>query len=163
MGQPNVEMTEIADGDKMAFTAEVDIRPTSNCRTGLSHGSRWRRLPRRTSGRLRNWTSCAPASVLQAGRAAGRQGRRAADRHRYRGTARRSRTSAPRRCPTRSAQDGVLPGLDDAVVGARPREIRDLRASPRSGDHEGKPLDRHSQRDMLFASGTCPRPTMNSR
>jgi trigger factor len=27
MGQPDVEVTEIADGDKIAFTAEVDIRP----------------------------------------------------------------------------------------------------------------------------------------
>lgn len=27
LGQPNVEITEIADGDKISFTAEVDIRP----------------------------------------------------------------------------------------------------------------------------------------
>ncbi len=27
IGQPNIEVTEIADGDKLAFTAEVDVRP----------------------------------------------------------------------------------------------------------------------------------------
>ncbi|MEJ3652760.1 trigger factor [Actinomycetes bacterium KLBMP 9759] len=27
IGQPNIEVTEIADGDKIAFTAEVDVRP----------------------------------------------------------------------------------------------------------------------------------------
>lgn len=27
IGQPNIEVTEIADGDKVAFTAEVDVRP----------------------------------------------------------------------------------------------------------------------------------------
>ena len=28
IGQPNIEVTEIADNDKIAFTAEVDVRPT---------------------------------------------------------------------------------------------------------------------------------------
>jgi trigger factor len=27
IGQPNIEVTELADGDKVAFTAEVDVRP----------------------------------------------------------------------------------------------------------------------------------------
>ena len=33
VGQPDVEVTEIADGEKFVFTAEVDVRPSLICRT----------------------------------------------------------------------------------------------------------------------------------
>jgi trigger factor len=40
LGQPEVDVTEFSDGTELKFTAEVDIRPRSNCPT--MRGSRSR-------------------------------------------------------------------------------------------------------------------------
>ena len=43
LGQPEIEVTSIDDGDKIAFTAEVDIRPEISCRTTPASRCRWTR------------------------------------------------------------------------------------------------------------------------
>ena len=40
LGQPEVDITEFDDGEQLTFTAEVDIRPRSRCRTTPASRSR---------------------------------------------------------------------------------------------------------------------------
>ena len=64
IGRPDIEVTEIADGDKLAFTAEVDVRPEitlPDLDVARGHGRRRRGRPTRTS--TSSWTTCAPASA----------------------------------------------------------------------------------------------------
>jgi hypothetical protein len=62
LGQPEVDVTEFADGDKLTFTAEVDVRPSSTCRTTRASRSRLTTprspMPRSTSSSR----GCATAS-----------------------------------------------------------------------------------------------------
>ena len=64
IGRPDIEVTEIADGDHLAFTAEVDVRPEitlPDIDAHRRHGRRRRRSTTRPS--RRSSTTCGPASA----------------------------------------------------------------------------------------------------
>ena len=71
LGQPEIEVTEIADNERLAFTAEVDVRPEIDAAGAVvarGAGRRRRRSPTPTS--TRRWTTCAPGSPPSPGSSA---------------------------------------------------------------------------------------------
>lgn len=104
LGQPEVDITELKDGETLNFTAEVDIRPSIEIPDYPASRSRSTpsRSPTRTS--RSRWSSCASASPPPPRSSAPpRTATCSPSTCRPRSTARSSRTASPTVCPTPSA------------------------------------------------------------
>ena len=142
LGQPDVEVTEIEDGEKIAFTAEVDIRPDFDLPDykGLDlevdaldvtdEDVQEQLVSLQTQFGTYNVAErpAAAGDVLLIDIAAKANGEDVDDL---------SQTALSYEV----GKDGVVPGLDDAVIGLSDGEDNTFVFTPEFGDMEGKDID----------------------
>jgi len=142
IGQPEVEVTEIADGDKLAFTAEVDVRPEFELPAFDSLTVEVEPVAMSAAdideqidglrGRFANLKEIDRASIdgdvlLVNISGATETGEEVEDL---------SASAMSYELGT----EGMLPGFDDAVRGAAKGESRTFEFTPQNGDWSGIPL-----------------------
>ncbi|CPZ61903.1 trigger factor Tig [Mycobacteroides abscessus] len=106
LGQPEIEVTKIEDGQELTFTAEVDVRPEIELPDLSGVAVTVKPAPSRTPRSRPSWTRCAPDSApSRVSSAPPRTATSSRSICRPPLTARRSRRRRPPVCRTRSAPD----------------------------------------------------------
>lgn len=142
LGQPNLEVTEILDGDHIGFTAEVDIRPEFDLPE--YKGLRVEVDPLEVTdadvdGELDNLRSRF-GSFSEVERAAQEGDVLLIDiSGDYEGESIEDLSSQA--MSYEIGKDGVLPGLDDAVIGTSAGDTAQFTFTPEFGEYEGKGLN----------------------
>ena len=141
LGQPQVEVTEIEDGEKIAFVAEVDIRPDFELPeykglqvevdplevTDENIAEELDNLRSRFGSFNEVDRAAAEGDVLLIDIAGEYEGEQIDD-------------LSAQAMSYEIGKDGVLPGLDDAVTGKSAGDDSEFTFTPEFGEYEGKPL-----------------------
>lgn len=142
LGQPQVEVTDIVDGEKIAFTAEVDIRPDFELPdykglavqveplavTDEDVDEQVELLAKRFGSYSEVERSAAEGDVLLIDLSATADGTEIEE-------------LAQQAMSYEVGEDGVVPGLDEAVTGLNADESATFVFTPEFGEYAGTPID----------------------
>lgn len=142
LGQPQVEVTDIADGDKIAFTAEVDIRPSFELPeykgievqvaplavTDADVAEQLDLLAKRFGSYSEVDRAVADGDVLLIDMTATSDGTEIEE-------------LAQTALSYEVGEDGLVPGLDEAVIGLSAGDAKTFDFTPEFGDYQGKPIE----------------------
>lgn len=139
VGQPDVEVTELEDRSHISFTAEVEVRPDfevpeySSVKVEVDAvvvdddavNEQLESLQKRFSNYTAVDRSAADADVLLVDIAGTYEGEPVAD-------------LTANALSYELGTDGILPGFDEAVLGASKDDVRTFEFTPEAGEYEGK-------------------------
>jgi trigger factor len=139
VGQPDVEVTELEDRSHISFTAEVEVRPDfevpeySSVKVEVDAvvvdddavNEQLESLQKRFSNYTAVDRAAADGDVLLVDIAGMYEGEAVAD-------------LTANALSYELGTDGILPGFDDAVLGALKDDVRTFEFTPEAGDYEGK-------------------------
>lgn len=142
LGQPQVEVTEIEDGEKIGFVAEVDIRPEFELPqykglavevaplevTDADIDEQVTLLAKRFGSYSEVERAAAEGDVLLLDLSATANGQDIED-------------LAQQAMSYEVGEDGVVPGLDEAVIGTSAGETAVFEFTPEFGEYEGVPIE----------------------
>jgi trigger factor len=143
VGRPEIEVTELEDGSRVAFTAEVDVRPEFDLPdySGIEvevddlEASEDDVEEQLTSLRARF------ATLIPVERAAADGDLLLVDISGVDASGAQIEDLSASAMSVELGDDGILPGFDDAVRGASAGDVRTFEFIPTSGEFEGKPLN----------------------
>jgi trigger factor len=142
LGRPEVDVTEIADGQSLTFTAEVDIRPEFDLPdyTGIAVEVEDAEVTdddveEQLTGLRGRFASLAPVE-----RAAADGDVLLVDLLGYEADGNSVEDLSGHALSYELGTDGMLPGFDDAVRGATAGEERTFEFTPEAGGYAGRPL-----------------------
>lgn len=141
LGQPQVEVTEIEDGEKIAFVAEVDIRPDFELPeykglavevdplavTDADVDEQLTLLAKRFGSYTEVERAVADGDVLLIDLAATADGKEIEE-------------LAQQAMSYEVGEDGLVPGLDEAVMGKSAGDVATFDFTPEFGEFEGTPI-----------------------
>ncbi len=142
LGQPQVEVTQIEDGDKISFTAEVDIRPDFELPqykglavqvaplevTDQDVDEQVQLLAKRFGSYSEVDRVAAEGDVLLIDLTAQANGQEIEE-------------LAQQAMSYEIGEDGLVPGLDEAVIGMSAGETATFEFTPEFGEYEGVPIE----------------------
>ena len=142
LGRPDVEVTEIADGQSLTFTAEVDIRPEFDLPdySGIAVEVEDAevtddQVEEQLTGLRGRFASLTPVE-----RAAADGDVLLVDLLGYEADGTSVEDLSGHALSYELGTDGMLPGFDDAVRGATAGEARTFEFTPEGGEYAGRPL-----------------------
>lgn len=142
LGRPDVEVTEIADGESLTFTAEVDIRPEFDLPdySGIAVEVEDAEVTDEDIEEQLTGLRGRFASLTPVERAAADGDILLVDLLGYEADGTSVEDLSGHAMSYELGTDGMLPGFDDAVRGATAGETRTFEFTPEGGEYVGRPL-----------------------
>jgi trigger factor len=142
VGRPEIEVTELEDGSRVAFTAEVDVRPEFDLPDYSGIAVEVDDLEASEDDVEEQLTSLRArfATLIPVERAAADGDLLLVDISGVDASGAPIEDLSASAMSVELGDDGILPGFDDAVRGASAGDVRTFEFTPTSGEFEGKPL-----------------------
>jgi trigger factor len=142
VGRPEIEVTELEDGSRVAFTAEVDVRPEFDLPDYSGIAVEVDDLEASEDDVEEQLTSLRArfATLIPVERAAADGDLLLVDISGVDASGAQIEDLSASAMSVELGDDGILPGFDDAVRGASAGDVRTFEFTPTSGEFEGKPL-----------------------
>jgi trigger factor len=142
LGRPDVQVTEIADGESLTFTAEVDVRPEFDLPdySGIAVQVDDAEITDEDIEEQLTGLRGRFASLTPAERAAADGDVLLVDLLGYEADGSSVEDLSGHALSYELGTDGMLPGFDDAVRGATAGESRTFEFTPEGGEYVGRPL-----------------------
>ncbi len=142
VGRPEIEVTELEDGSRVAFTAEVDVRPEFDLPEYSGIAVEVDDLEASEDDVEEQLTSLRArfATLIPVERAAADGDLLLVDISGVDASGAQIEDLSASAMSVELGDDGILPGFDDAVRGASAGDVRTFEFTPTSGEFEGKPL-----------------------